>query len=76
MKLLALIAIAGLLLSTAALAQPVPPACSLVCFPPAHLNAKKCTCEEATPRKPACSLVCFNPDETLDAGKCACVRRR
>jgi hypothetical protein len=55
-------------------AQPSP-ACTLVCFPPAHLNAKKCTCEEAQPKRPACSLVCLDPDQTLDARKCACVRR-
>jgi hypothetical protein len=55
-------------------AQPLFP-CSLVCFPPAHLNARKCTCEEAAPRKPVCSLVCLAPGETLDARKCACVRR-
>jgi hypothetical protein len=76
MKRIGLIAAVCLLASSAALAQPAAPACSLVCFPPAHLNAKKCTCEDATPRTPACSLVCFNPDETLDARKCACVRKR
>jgi hypothetical protein len=50
-------------------------ACLLVCFPPAHLNAKKCACEEATSRTPACSLVCLDPDTTFDAKRCACVRR-
>jgi hypothetical protein len=61
--------------ATTARAQPVFP-CALVCLPPSHLNDKKCACEEAVQRKPACSLVCLNPDETLDARKCACVRRR
>ena len=50
-------------------------ACLPVCFPPAHLNAKTCACEEAASRAPACSLVCLDPDTTLDARKCACVRR-
>lgn len=68
--------LAMFLLATAAQAQPVAPACSLVCFPPSHLNAKRCTCEETAPRNPVCSLVCLNPDETLDARKCACVHKR
>ncbi|HEY6256871.1 MAG TPA: hypothetical protein VIY51_13865 [Xanthobacteraceae bacterium] len=72
---LAGIAVAAVLLAGAARAQPLSLPCSLVCFPPAHLNAKKCACEEATGRKPACSLVCLDPDQTLDARKCACVRR-
>jgi hypothetical protein len=59
---------------TASGQQPFFP-CSLVCFPPAHLNAKKCICEEALPKRPACSLVCLDPDQILDARKCACVRR-
>jgi hypothetical protein len=59
----------------AAPAQPAAPPCSLVCFPPAQLNAKKCTCETTLTRKPVCSLVCLDPDQTLDARKCACVRR-
>jgi hypothetical protein len=68
--------IAALLLAGAdgARAQAAAP-CLLVCFPPAHLNAKKCSCEEASPRTPICSLVCLDPDQTLDARKCACVRR-
>ena len=75
MKLIGMAAAAVLLATSGmASAQPLFP-CSLVCFPPAHLNARKCSCEEATPRRPACSLVCLNPDETLDARKCACVRR-
>jgi hypothetical protein len=75
MKTLAFALAALLLAGAAALAQPVAPACSLICFPPAHLNAKKCTCEEAISRKPVCSLVCLDPEQTLDARKCACVRR-
>ncbi len=68
-------AVAAFLLAgaSAAPAQTLP--CSLVCFPPLHLNAKTCTCEAAAARKPACSLVCFDPDQVLDARKCACVRR-
>jgi len=68
--------IAALLLASghAAQAQPTGP-CLLVCFPPAHLNAKKCSCEEVSPRTPVCSLVCLDPDQTLDARKCTCVRR-
>jgi hypothetical protein len=57
----------------AAPAQAAP--CALVCFPPAILNVKACTCEQAVVRKPVCSLVCLDPDQTLDAKKCACVRR-
>ena len=73
----ALIAAACLvLLATGAQAQNASFPCTLVCFPPSHLNEKKCACEETVQRKPACSLVCLNPDETLDARKCACVRRR
>jgi hypothetical protein len=60
---------------SAASAQPLPFPCSLVCFPPAHINAKKCACEEGVRRKPVCSLVCLDPDQTLDARKCACVGR-
>jgi hypothetical protein len=56
-------------------AQPVSFPCTVVCFPPAHLNPKKCACEEAQPKRPACSLVCLDPDQVLDARKCACVRR-
>jgi hypothetical protein len=63
-----------MLAATSASAQPVFP-CTLVCFPPARLDAKKCACEEAQPKRPACSLVCLDPNETLDARKCACVRR-
>ena len=59
----------------AAQAQGASAPCALVCFPPAVLNAKKCSCEAAIVRKPVCSLVCLNPDETLDARRCACVRR-
>jgi hypothetical protein len=72
------LAIAAMLVAgaNAAQAQPVVGPCVLVCFPPAHLNAKKCSCEEASPvRGPVCSLVCLDPDTTLDARKCACVRR-
>jgi hypothetical protein len=76
MRVLGTIVVAGLLATIAASAQPVSPACSLVCLPPSHLNEKKCACEEAIARKPACSLVCLNPDETLDARKCACVHKR
>jgi hypothetical protein len=59
----------------AAPAQPAVSPCSLVCFPPAQLNAKKCACETTVTRKPVCSLVCLDPGQTLDARKCACVRR-
>jgi hypothetical protein len=69
--LIAALVLAGV---NAAQAQPAG-ACLLVCFPPAHLNAKKCACEEASSRAPACSLVCLDPDTSLDARKCACVRR-
>jgi hypothetical protein len=71
--------VAAMLLAAAAAAQAQPAVgpCMLVCLPPAHLNAKKCACEEASPaRSPVCSLVCLDPDTTLDARKCACVRRR
>jgi hypothetical protein len=75
MKLRGLL-IAALVLAAAHAAQAQPAgACLLVCFPPAHLNAKKCACEEGTSRTPVCSLVCLDPDTTLDARKCACVRR-
>jgi hypothetical protein len=57
----------------AAHAQAAP--CALMCLTPTVLNAKTCTCEQAIVRKPACSLVCLDPDQTLDAKKCACVRR-
>jgi hypothetical protein len=69
--------IAAILLGgvNAAPAQPAAAPCMLVCFPPAVLNAKKCACEQAVPRKPVCSLVCLDPDQTLDAQRCACVRR-
>jgi hypothetical protein len=70
--LIAAIVLAG---AGAAQAQPAAGPCMLVCFPPAHLNAKKCSCEEASPRTPICSLVCLDPEQTLDARKCACVRR-
>jgi hypothetical protein len=70
--LFAAIVVAG---AGTAWAQPLPLPCTLVCFPPAHLNARKCTCEDAQPKRPACSLVCLDPDQTLDARKCACVRR-
>jgi hypothetical protein len=71
-----LIVLSAILLASfsTASAQPSFP-CSLVCFPPAHLNAKKCACEESVPRKPVCSLVCLEPDQTLDVRKCACIRR-
>jgi hypothetical protein len=59
----------------AARAQPASSPCALICFPPAVLNAKKCACEQGASRKPVCSLVCLDPDQTLDAGRCACVRR-
>jgi hypothetical protein len=59
----------------AARAQPAASPCLLVCFLPAQLNAKKCTCETAVTRKPVCSLVCLDPSQTLDARRCACVRR-
>jgi hypothetical protein len=50
--------------------------CALVCFPPAVLNVKKCSCEQPVVAiKPICSLVCVDPDQTLDAKKCVCVRR-
>jgi hypothetical protein len=49
--------------------------CAVVCFPPAQLNAKKCSCEVAISRKPICALVCLDPDQILDARRCACVRR-
>ena len=50
--------------------------CALICFPPAVLDAKACTCAQPIVRKaPLCSLVCLDPDQTLDAKKCACVRR-
>ena len=68
----ALILLAG---GHAAQAQSAVAPCALVCFPPAGLNAKKCSCEQAVVRKPVCSLVCLDPDQTLDAKKCACVRR-
>jgi hypothetical protein len=75
MRLMGLL-IAALVLAGVNTAQAQPAgACLLVCFPPAHLNAKTCACEEATSRTPACSLVCLDPDTTLDARKCACVRR-
>jgi hypothetical protein len=57
----------------AAPAQAAP--CALMCLTPTVLNAKTCTCEPAIVRKPVCSLVCLDPDQTLDAKKCACVRR-
>jgi hypothetical protein len=76
MRLLTGLLFAALVLAgpNAAQAQPAG-ACLLVCFPPAHLNTKKCACEEATSRTPVCSLACLDPDTTLDARKCACVRR-
>jgi hypothetical protein len=50
--------------------------CALICFPPTVLNAQKCVCEQpAVVRKPICTLACLDPDQTLDARKCACVRR-
>ncbi len=57
----------------AAPAQAAP--CALMCLSPTVLNTKTCTCEQAIVRKPVCSLVCLDPDQTLDARKCACVRR-
>jgi hypothetical protein len=57
----------------AAPAQAAP--CALICFPPAVLDTKACTCAQAVVRKPVCSLVCLDPDQTLDTKKCACVRR-
>jgi hypothetical protein len=76
MKLTGLV-IATILLAgvQAAPAQPAVAPCALVCFPPAVLNAKKCSCGQAVVRKPVCSLVCLDPDQTLDAQRCACVRR-
>jgi hypothetical protein len=76
MKLTGLV-IASILLAAAqaAQAQPAAAPCAVVCFPPAVLNAKKCSCESAVVRKPVCSLVCLDPDQTLDAQRCACVRR-
>jgi hypothetical protein len=56
-------------------AQPAAVPCAVVCFPPAQLNAKKCSCEVAISRKPICALVCLDPDQILDARRCACVRR-
>src|ERR1700722_19352900 len=69
--------IAAILLAgvQAAGAQPAAVPCALVCFPPAVLNAKKCTCEQGVVINPACSLVCLDPDQALDAKRCACVRR-
>lgn len=49
--------------------------CALVCFPPTVLNVKKCACEAGVAIKPVCTLVCLDPDQTLDARRCACVRR-
>lgn len=69
------LAVAAFLLAGASSAPAQTFPCSLVCFPPSHLNAKTCKCEETAARKPACSLVCLDPDQTLDARKCACVRR-
>jgi hypothetical protein len=70
-----LLVVAAILLGAlmAAPAQAAP--CALICFPPAALNAKTCTCEQAVARKPVCSLVCLDPDQTLDTKKCACVHR-
>ena len=70
-----LLVIAAILLGglIAAPAQAAP--CALICFPPTVVNTKTCTCEPAIVRKPVCSLVCLDPDQTLDAKKCACVRR-
>jgi hypothetical protein len=56
-------------------AQPAAGPCALICFPPAVLNQKKCACEQPGPIRPVCSLVCLDPDQTLDARRCACVRR-
>jgi hypothetical protein len=75
MKLMGALIAAVIAGASAASGQPVPFPCALVCFPPSHLNAKKCVCEEALPKRPACSLVCLDPQQTLDARKCACVRR-
>jgi hypothetical protein len=44
-----LLAIAGV---SAPQAQPAAVPCAVVCFPPAQLNAKKCSCEVAISRKP------------------------
>jgi hypothetical protein len=65
----------GTALAPAARAQPAAGPCALVCFPPTVLNQKKCACEQPPGRKPVCSLVCLDPDQTLDARRCACVRR-
>ncbi len=70
-----LLVIAAILLGglNAAPAQAAP--CALMCISPTVLNAKTCTCEQPIVRMPVCSLVCLDPDQTLDAKKCACVRR-
>jgi hypothetical protein len=75
MKLTGLV-IASILLGgvQAASAQAAAP-CALVCFPPTVLNIKKCACEAGVAIKPVCTLVCLDPDQTLDARRCACVRR-
>jgi hypothetical protein len=74
MQLSGLLVIAAILLgAVAAPAQAAP--CALMCISPTVLNAKSCTCEQAIVHKPVCSLVCLDPDQTLDAKKCACVRR-
>ena len=65
----------GTALAPAARAQPAAGPCALVCFPPTVLNQKKCACEQPPLGKPVCSLVCLDPDQTLDARRCACVRR-
>jgi hypothetical protein len=59
----------------AAQAQPAAGPCALICFPPTVLNQKKCVCEQGGLSKPICTLVCLDPDQTLDARRCACVRR-
>jgi hypothetical protein len=75
MKLTALVIASTLAaLAHAASAQAAGP-CALVCFPPTVLNSKKCVCETGVTIKPVCSLVCLDPDQTLDARRCACVRR-
>jgi hypothetical protein len=49
--------------------------CALVCFPPAVLDAKKCTCEaQSSGKSKLCDLVCLGPEETLDPKQCLCVK--
>jgi hypothetical protein len=75
MQRVGLVIIAALQLGGAPAAPAQAAPCALVCFPPAVLNVKKCACEQPGLVKPVCSLVCLDPDQTLDARRCACVRR-